>query len=66
MFSECALKCDTCYISFVDKCVAGHGDDDYSKMTLEKAKEALDNNWIKPSKKEKLFKMFPELNVYNK
>lgn len=63
MFSRCVSKCDTCYISFVGGCLAGHGDDDYTQMTLERAKKALSNNWVNPYMKEKLFKLFPELNA---
>ena len=59
--SNCASKCDTCYISFVGGCIAGHGDDDYSPMTKEKAEEALKNRFVREYRKKKLYEMYPDL-----
>ena len=62
MFSNCSGECKTCYIHYVGGCLAGHGDDDYIEITLEKAREALDNGYVKSYLIDKLYKMFPELN----
>ncbi len=61
MFNDCSGSCETCYVSFVGGCLAGHGDDDYSPMTKDLAKKALSKGWIKEEYKDGLYTMYPEL-----
>ena len=61
MFSDCSSTCNKCYSYFVGGCLAGHGDDDFNAMTLEKAKRALIKNQIDKCHKKELFTLFPEL-----
>lgn len=33
-FSDCSGKCDDCVINYTGGCVAGHGDDDFTQVTV--------------------------------
>ena len=45
LFSDCFIKCETCYANFFTRmCIAGHGDNDYSKMTKKRAIKLLEES----------------------
>lgn len=70
--SDCSGDCYDCYISYVGMCLAGHGDDDFIPVTVEKLerlccflKEKNDEESIKRLKKaEKKIKELTEKEIY--
>ena len=55
MFSECAWKCHDCTASIFGGCLAGHGDDDYHKVTEEHLTYAMTNTSDRIRKYWKLY-----------
>jgi len=67
MFSECASKCDTCHSALISTCLAGHGDDDYYKLTEKDLLDAMTRHPVilrdkwKYGLYTKVIAMFPHL-----
>lgn len=61
MFSSCAGKCDDCVIHFTGGCIAGHGDDDYSKITIKQARELIEKGNLSKHVVCELHQLFPQL-----
>ncbi len=64
MFSDCAGRCEDCFCHFVGGCLAGHGDDDFQKVTeddLYKTYSRIGLHNVDRWRKEIAFKRFPNL-----
>ena len=59
--SDCSGPCEDCGSHYIAGCLAGHGDDDFWPITLEKAKKIIANPAIDEFRKDMLRKRFPEL-----
>ncbi len=46
-FSDCSGDCKDCLIHYYHSCLAGHGDDDFVKITKKDVIELLNKNMIK-------------------
>jgi len=54
MFSNCSGECKDCLINYTGRCLAGHGDDDFTKITASGVRLILKNEHIEEWRKEKL------------
>ncbi len=60
--SACSGSCDDCRTSYVGTCMAGHGDDDFNRITESEAIDVINKGWIKStSKLRRLFEKFPDI-----
>lgn len=63
MFSDCSGKCEDCSIFYVGGCLAGHGDDDFSLLTEEKAKRIINGKHYKNERDlQELLRRYPNIN----
>ena len=59
MFSDCSGPCDHCMIGYTGGCMAGHGDDDFTKVTEDNLSHILE--FASQDSIKRLFRFFPEL-----
>ena len=57
--SDC-WDCSHCIFHYRDCCLAGHGDNDFSKVTKEQFDKLMDKTETEEYRKEALKKYFPE------
>lgn len=62
MFTNCSGKCSVCIRHFT-ACLAGHGDDDYERITEDAAKELLEKEGYSEKLKSELLSLFPKLKI---
>lgn len=65
MFSDCRGGCDDCLIFYTGGCIAGHGDNDFYRITKKRAKELMKKRNLEQYKIDMLKKKFPSLNHKN-
>ena len=62
MFTDCSGSCRDCCINYSGGCLAGHGDDDFTKITEKDAIDIIKRNWVKNDNDIKiLFYKFPNI-----
>jgi len=47
MFSDCSGTCEDCKISYLNCCLAGHGDNDFTPITKEQAIKLIESGKLK-------------------
>jgi hypothetical protein len=60
--TNCSGECSNCYIHYTGACIAGHGDDDFIKITQNQAKELIEGGKLSDHNIVFLKEKFPELN----
>ncbi len=61
MFSSCSSGCEECVIFYTGGCIAGHGDNDFYRITKKIAKRLIKEDKLKEDNLELLKKKFPNL-----
>jgi hypothetical protein len=61
MFSDCSGPCEECQVYYLGGCLAGHGDDDFTQITIDDAKRILELKHTEDFRKKMLLKKFPQL-----
>lgn len=61
MFTDCSGECKDCVISYHGCCLAGHGDDDFTPITIEDAETLIRKGDLEKYEISYLKKKFPKL-----
>lgn len=61
MFTDCSGSCEDCVIHYIGFCIAGHGDDDFSPISYERARGLMEEKKLNRHQIEMLKKKFPSL-----
>jgi hypothetical protein len=68
MFTDCSGDCKECQISYGGGCLAGHGDDDFIRVTEKGIRRLMKNNpeyykkdWKKWDADKKIIEIFPDM-----
>jgi len=60
--SNCSDTCENCRTHFIGGCLAGHGDDCFTQITEENAKEIIEKKWYRSEfALKELLKRFPNI-----
>lgn len=65
MLCDCSGECEDCYISYLNCCLAGHGDDDFTPITKENAIELIEKGNLMDYQVEYLKNKFSLNNEFN-
>jgi hypothetical protein len=61
MFSCCSCECKDCLTHYTGGCLAGHGDCDFTPITVKRAKSILVDPTVETWRKIEIYKKYPEL-----